>query len=201
MRALGPSYSLIRHRTNKLNGTTVILLLIVRKGIGAGVGNYGRKGQERKDGAVTSDSSTVSSCIREGFFGGWGGGGAGGSHALCGNTVQNTIRLEATLPSVSKLSLFSVFLFVAGRAYTDGRGGGGGTISHDGEKAWSSKHHSILSVSSYGMYRQSSCVAENLRFKHTPKTQYSPPFPVAPILLRRYILFHYNPTLSAILTR
>ncbi len=45
-------------------------------------------------------------------------------------------------PLASCLS-FPVFLFVAGRAYL--RGGGGGAKSYAGEKAWSSIHHSTLS--------------------------------------------------------
>ncbi len=50
------------------------------------------------------------------------------------------------LPSASCLS-FSVFLCVAGRAYWRERrvGGGDGAKSCDGEKAWSSINHSILS--------------------------------------------------------
>jgi hypothetical protein len=49
------------------------------------------------------------------------------------------------LTSASWLS-FSVFLFVAGRDYyRAGRGVVGGAKSSDGEKAWSSLNHSILS--------------------------------------------------------
>ncbi len=49
------------------------------------------------------------------------------------------------LPSAS-CPCFSVFLGVSGRAYTDGREGGGGrgAKSYVGEKAWSSINHSIL---------------------------------------------------------
>ncbi len=52
-------------------------------------------------------------------------------------------------PSVSKLFLFHSLLCVVGRAYWCdrwGRGGGGGARSFDGEKAWSSMNHSVLSV-------------------------------------------------------
>ena len=54
--------------------------------------------------------------------------------------------LDHPLPSASCLS-FSVFLCVAGRAYWRERrvGGGDGAKSCDGEKAWSSINHSILS--------------------------------------------------------
>jgi hypothetical protein len=48
------------------------------------------------------------------------------------------------LPLASCLS-FSLFQSIAGRACWRERGGGGGAKSYDGEKAWSSINHSILS--------------------------------------------------------
>ncbi len=56
---------------------------------------------------------------------------------------------------VSKFLSLSVFLCVAGRAYWLERGdvgGGGGAKSYDGEKAWSSINHSILSGSKHHLY-------------------------------------------------
>ncbi len=58
------------------------------------------------------------------------------------------IRLLSQPPLLSASCLsFLVFIFVAGRAYWRERGGwdGGGAISYDSKKAWSSVSHSILS--------------------------------------------------------
>jgi hypothetical protein len=55
------------------------------------------------------------------------------------------------LPAASCLS-FSVFLCIARRAYwqENGEGGSGGAKSYDGEKAWPSLNHLILSALSCG---------------------------------------------------
>ncbi len=75
--------------------------------------------------------------------------GAYGAQVFWSTTESTEWFIEVLPPPspVSKLSLsFSVFLCVAGRAYTDGRGGGGrGAESCDRKKVWSSINHSILS--------------------------------------------------------
>jgi hypothetical protein len=63
---------------------------------------------------------------------------------VCTQRVLNDILRTTPLSSASCLS-FSVFLCVVRRAYRRG-GGGGGAESYDGEKAWSSMIHLILSV-------------------------------------------------------
>ncbi len=156
MRALGTSFSCIRHRTEKLKLRNVDLIwslaslkmptaqqLVAPQG---GWGELRTKGTRKERwGSDSSTDPVVAEIIEdhEGFL----------------SVVSFGSSPTPSPFSVSKLSLF-LNLPVCRRSSL--LTGGGGTISYDGEKAWSSINHSILSVPSYqsSMHPEFLCVVE-----------------------------------------